>query len=93
MPPLCVTIQKLHYSGGPLEQGDIEDFMVGRNRVPCVKCPWHNWRINLLDGKVVSPNHVGRSIETYPVKLDKDGRIIIGFKDLHPKVFTEFEGI
>lgn len=35
-----------YHTGGPLMLGDIEEV----NGVECIRCPWHNYPIRLLDG-------------------------------------------
>ncbi|XP_051950935.1 Rieske domain-containing protein [Xyrauchen texanus] len=38
---------RCYHSGGPLHQGDIEEFD-GR---PCIMCPWHKYKITLAEGE------------------------------------------
>ncbi|XP_051510031.1 Rieske domain-containing protein [Myxocyprinus asiaticus] len=38
---------RCYHSGGPLQQGDIEEFD-GR---PCIMCPWHKYKITLAEGE------------------------------------------
>ncbi|KAK9970474.1 hypothetical protein ABG768_026418 [Culter alburnus] len=38
---------RCYHSGGPLQEGDIEDFD-GR---PCIVCPWHKYKITLAEGE------------------------------------------
>ncbi|XDV48837.1 hypothetical protein PO909_018197 [Leuciscus waleckii] len=38
---------RCYHSGGPLQEGDIEDFD-GR---PCIVCPWHKYKITLDEGE------------------------------------------
>ena len=75
--------------GGPLHLGDIEEI----DKSICVKCPWHGWKIDLETGKVVHP--VGHGIEatlTFPVKVNDNGDMFVGFDGLNTKYFkTDFE--
>ena len=36
----------MSYTGGPLFEGDIEDY----NGSKCVRCPWHDYRYNVKTG-------------------------------------------
>uniref|UniRef100_A0A672Q9X0 Rieske domain-containing protein n=1 Tax=Sinocyclocheilus grahami TaxID=75366 RepID=A0A672Q9X0_SINGR len=38
---------RCYHSGGPLQEGDIEDFD-GR---PSIECPWHKYKITLAEGE------------------------------------------
>ncbi|KAL4623184.1 Rieske domain-containing protein-like [Arapaima gigas] len=38
---------RCYHSGGPLQNGDIEEF----NDKLCVVCPWHKYKITLLEGE------------------------------------------
>lgn len=38
---------RCYHSGGPLQEGDIEDFD-GRT---CIVCPWHKYKITLAEGE------------------------------------------
>ncbi|KAH3888089.1 hypothetical protein DPMN_012114 [Dreissena polymorpha] len=73
------------HAGGPLHLGEIEDLGEG---LLCVRCPWHGWKVDLLSGKVLEPTtHQTESTVTYPVKVDSDGKLFIGFEGLNPKYF------
>ena len=36
-----------YHAGGPLTEGDIEDF----GGVRCVTCPWHKYKVDLVTGQ------------------------------------------
>ncbi|XP_034152160.1 Rieske domain-containing protein-like isoform X2 [Esox lucius] len=38
---------RCYHSGGPLQEGDIEEF---DGRI-CIVCPWHKYKITLAEGK------------------------------------------
>ncbi|XP_029915049.1 Rieske domain-containing protein-like [Myripristis murdjan] len=38
---------RCYHSGGPLQQGDIEEF----NGRMCIVCPWHKYKITLVEGE------------------------------------------
>ena len=89
---MIFTCTGLCVSGGPLSMGDIEE-LPGEGL--CVRCPWHHWKI-LLDSGTIG-EHKGRTQSTavYPVKINEEGEIYIGFDqvsrrffnlDLHPSV-------
>ena len=89
---MIFTSTGLCVSGGPLSMGDIEE-LPGEGL--CVRCPWHHWKI-LLDSGTIG-EHKGRTQSTvvYPVKINEEGDIYVGFDqvsrrffnlDLHPSV-------
>lgn len=71
--------------GGPLHLGEIEDL---GEELLAIKCPWHGWRINPTNGKVMFPEgHDLQSTVVYPVKVAEDGHLFIGFSGLDEKYF------
>lgn len=50
------------HRGGPLGQGELDG--------PIVTCPWHGWRYDVTNGKLVTNPAVG--VETYPVEVRGD---------------------
>ncbi|XP_029639389.1 Rieske domain-containing protein-like [Octopus sinensis] len=76
---------KCPHSGGPLHMGDIEEMP---NGTLCVRCPWHSWRFNLLDGSVVWPNtREDKKTNVYHTKVDSNGTISIAFTNFDEKYF------
>ena len=58
----------------------------------CVRCPWHSWRFQLETGKVIFPK--GRddiAMVTYPVKVQADGQIWVGFDEFAKEYFENPE--
>ncbi|MBI5051459.1 non-heme iron oxygenase ferredoxin subunit [Candidatus Micrarchaeota archaeon] len=49
------------HSGGPLQDGSVED--------TCVTCPWHGAQFDIKTGKVISPPAT-EGIKTYEVKIE-----------------------
>ena len=78
-----VTISIL---GGPLHLGDIEKISEGS--ILCVVCPWHKWKIELGTGKLKYPQRK-KQVDIYPVRVDQNGDLYIGFDEFSP---TYFEG-
>ncbi|KAK6972740.1 Rieske domain-containing protein [Biomphalaria glabrata] len=73
------------HAGGPLHLADIED--IGSTQV-CVKCPWHKWKFRLDNGETVFPPKSSTVAKTYPVKVENDGRIFVGFDAFGPSAFN-----
>lgn len=71
-------------TGGPLHLGDIED-MPGEGF--CVRCPWHKWCFGLDSGKVIFPPGRKECALTFPVKVEPDGTIYIGFEKFSDSFF------
>ena len=72
-------------AGGPLHLGEIEE--IGKGEV-CVRCPWHGWRISLTTGQVLHPTgHADLTTNVFPVKVDDQGRLYVGFNCLSEKYF------
>lgn len=83
--------EKCPHLGGPLHLGDIES--VGEAQVACVRCPWHSWKIALGTGEVMRPQKRNARINVYPVRVDKQGNISVGFESMSCDFFnggTEF---
>lgn len=72
--------------GGPLHFGDIEE--LADNDSLCVKCPWHNWRFDLKNGKVVGGLHQNLRAVVYPIKLNQKDNIYVGFNSIAPSYFA-----
>lgn len=47
------------HRGGPLGQGELDGQVV--------TCPWHGWRYDVTNGKLVTNPAVG--VETYPIEV------------------------
>eukprot|EP01080_Neovahlkampfia_damariscottae_P008718 gene8718-664_t len=54
---------KCYHAGGPLNQGDIEDW----DERHCIKCPWHHYVIDLATGEGLYQN-LKREIKSKGVK-------------------------
>jgi nitrite reductase/ring-hydroxylating ferredoxin subunit len=50
------------HRGGPLGQGELEGQVV--------TCPWHGWRYEVTNGKLVTNPAV--AVETYPIEIRGD---------------------
>jgi nitrite reductase/ring-hydroxylating ferredoxin subunit len=50
------------HRGGPLGQGELDGQVV--------TCPWHGWRYDVTNGKLVTNPAVG--VETYPIEVRGD---------------------
>jgi nitrite reductase (NADH) small subunit len=50
------------HRGGPLGQGELDGQIV--------TCPWHGWRYDVTNGKLVTNPAVG--VETYPIEVRGD---------------------
>jgi nitrite reductase/ring-hydroxylating ferredoxin subunit len=50
------------HRGGPLGQGELDGQIV--------TCPWHGWRYDVTNGKLVTNLAVG--VETYPIEVRGD---------------------
>jgi nitrite reductase (NADH) small subunit len=50
------------HRGGPLGQGELDGQVV--------TCPWHGWRYEVTNGKLVTNPAVG--VETYPIEVRGD---------------------
>lgn len=57
------------HRGGSLGQGQIHGKVV--------TCPLHRWQFNLESGN--SPDHPGIKVETYEVRVEDDGRILVRY--------------
>jgi nitrite reductase/ring-hydroxylating ferredoxin subunit len=68
-----------YHHGGPLEQGDIEDF----NGRPCVICPWHKYPITLDSGEGLYtsyPDGVCKTkgkVQRLHKVLERDGHVFV----------------
>ena len=54
----------------------------------CVRCPWHSWRWDLKTGKLKQPKGRDKQAVVYPVKVDPEGNISIGFDEFSPSYFS-----
>lgn len=68
--------------------GDIE---VLPDRSLCVKCPWHNWKMELKSGKVKLPKGSRSPTTVYPVSVKENGTIYVGFDAIDAQYFTGAE--
>ena len=75
----------LPLSGGPLHLGDIEELS---DNTLCVRCPWHSWRFDLVNGKVRHPKGQDRSALVFPVRVKDNGQLAIGFDQFSNKYFN-----
>lgn len=83
---LVITSKNFNFNeGGPLHLGDIEE--IGYH--PCIICPWHKFSFQLTNGKIVYPHKRSEQLQTYPIKLDKAGLIVIGFRSFSPLFFKD----
>ncbi|KAH9519389.1 hypothetical protein Btru_075428 [Bulinus truncatus] len=73
------------HAGGPLHLADIED--IGSSEV-CIKCPWHKWKFRLKDGVTVHPKGHQTVAKIYPVKVDIDGQLFVGFDSFGQSAFN-----
>ena len=72
--------------GGPLHLGDIET--LGEARLPCVVCPWHNWKFSLETGLLKQPQQESVvKVTLYPVRVQENGAILVGFKSMDKNSF------
>eukprot|EP01061_Rhynchopus_euleeides_P013500 TRINITY_DN23586_c0_g1_i2.p1 TRINITY_DN23586_c0_g1~~TRINITY_DN23586_c0_g1_i2.p1 ORF type:complete len:215 (+),score=53.83 TRINITY_DN23586_c0_g1_i2:166-810(+) len=71
-PQLFCMDTSCYHAGGSLALGDIEEV----NGVPCVKCPIHQFRLSLTDGR--------QAVFTYDVVDDKVGPCYLHFPDEQP---------
>ena len=72
------------WSGGPLYLADMEELVPGQ---VCLKCPWHKWTFSIDDGRSIKPVGRGLVAKTYPVRVNPDGQILIGFDSFGPSAF------
>ncbi|XP_059170897.1 cholesterol 7-desaturase nvd-like [Physella acuta] len=73
------------HAGGPLHLADIEELLTGEI---CLKCPWHKWQFSIHDGRTIYPlGHLIKA-KTFPVKVDKDGKLFVGFDSFGPSAFS-----
>lgn len=84
--------QKCPHAGGPLHLGDIESLpgiSSSSSSSACVRCPWHRWCFSLQTGKLVRPEGRGDTLvaKVWPVRVNGDGRMSVGFDSYHPKCF------
>jgi len=56
---LCAINNVCLHRGGPLGQGELDGQVV--------TCPWHGWRYDVTNGKLVTNPAVG--VETYPIEV------------------------
>ncbi|GAB1598367.1 Rieske domain-containing protein-like [Argonauta hians] len=76
---------KCPHSGGPLHMGDIEEMP---NGALCVRCPWHSWRFNLVNGTVIWPEaREDKKTTVYHTKVDCNGTIYVAFNCFNEKYF------
>ncbi|OWF41668.1 Rieske domain-containing protein-like [Mizuhopecten yessoensis] len=80
--------EKCPHAGGPLHLGDIEEIPGGGL---CVRCPWHSWRFDLDTGKSTMPRGRDLLMAIYPVRVDQDGIISIGFDKFADSYFSAEE--
>ncbi|XP_057289373.1 Rieske domain-containing protein-like [Hydractinia symbiolongicarpus] len=78
--------EKCPHMGGPLHLGDIE--VLGEASILCVVCPWHKWRLELTSGRLKMPSGRGIHNNVYPTRVSPDGRIMIGFSEISPELFS-----
>lgn len=79
--------EKCPHMGGPLHLGDIEE--LGQAALPCIVCPWHNWKFSLENGFVKDPAHEkGKTVGIYPVQVTDGGELRVGFRSFHPDFFN-----
>lgn len=78
------TQAKCPHAGGPLYLADLEELVPGQ---VCLKCPWHKWTFSIDNGCSIKP--AGRNLvaKTYPVKVNSDGQIYIGFDSFGRSAF------
>ncbi|MEL7061664.1 MAG: thiamine pyrophosphate-dependent enzyme [Acidobacteriota bacterium] len=68
---------KCPHQGGPLGEGSIENGYL--------RCPWHGWDFDPLDGK--PPGGYDDGVETYPVEVRDDG-VYVAIEEEAPHVRT-----
>lgn len=73
---------KCSHAGGSLCSGDIEDI----DGQPCVSCPRHGYCFDLLSGKSVAPE--GHRQTVYPLRIEPDGELSVGFEELTTAAFS-----
>lgn len=61
---------------------------MGEAGVPCVRCPWHSYKIALETGQVTKPAKKNFRLNVYPVTVDQQGRISVGFESIAPDFFN-----
>jgi nitrite reductase/ring-hydroxylating ferredoxin subunit len=72
--------------GGPLYLGDIEE--LGEAQAPCIVCPWHSWKYDLNTGEIKSPIYHNIKVTVYPVTVNPDGSLHVGFESISPDYFN-----
>lgn len=84
---------KCPHAGSPLHLGDIEDLAPINPLLssPCIRCPLHKWKFDLQSGHVVHPKGKSEILKIYPVRVDFDGSIRVGFPFISPSLFNSFE--
>ena len=65
--------------------GDIEE-LPGEGL--CVRCPWHQWKILLDSGNIGEHKGRNQSAVIYPVKVNSEGDIYIGFDQVSQTFFN-----
>ncbi|XP_078670312.1 3-phenylpropionate/cinnamic acid dioxygenase ferredoxin subunit-like [Branchiostoma floridae x Branchiostoma belcheri] len=76
--------ERCPHMGGPLHLGDIEELP---DKTLCVRCPWHSWRFSLNTGHAVLPKKDKVAV-TFPVKVDTEGNISLGFLEFASDYFS-----
>ncbi|GFS03839.1 Rieske domain-containing protein [Elysia marginata] len=81
---LFLPVPDLKVTGGPLYLADLEELVPGQ---VCLKCPWHKWTFSIDSGCSIKPAGRGLVAKTYPVKVNREGQIYIGFDSFGPSAF------
>ena len=82
------------HQGGPLVNGDIEDLVTPgvAGSGACVSCPYHGWTFDLQTGKChVQEGESDLFQNVFPTKVNENGLIMIGFKEISPNAFEEID--
>ncbi|CAM1304554.1 Uncharacterised protein g3802 [Pycnogonum litorale] len=82
------AINERCHLGGPLHLGDIEE--LNEMHSLCVRCPWHSWRFDLVTGKPINRNDGDLRAKVYPVIVNNEGVIYIGFSSISSQYFNTF---
>ncbi|BFZ04044.1 hypothetical protein BsWGS_07083 [Bradybaena similaris] len=79
---------KCPHLGGPLHLADIEELVPGQIGI---KCPWHKWTFDIKSGICISPKDRDILAKTFPVRVDNQGKISVGFDSFGPSAFAEMD--
>ena len=85
---VVATSARCPHAGGPLAMGSVEALYNG----DCVvRCPWHGFTFNLFRNGEVHEPRTRRDLQlpVYPVKVEPDGALRLGFSSLAALWFQE----